>query len=147
VKPSTDPAASDDQPAGDAERREVTRFPLLLNAQCINHDGREVQVWLIDISQTGCQIFTGAALLTRQDAEIVLSYGDESRSGEVAWTAGMKAGVRFDLALPPLVISQLLTAKPSAPLQMEYCRDWLVDKFGRKLAPLPPLAKGGRTGL
>jgi hypothetical protein len=142
MKRGRDEAAADSA----AERRDGTRFPLLLNAQCIKPDGGEVQVWLTDISQTGCQIFTCADALTRKDAAIVLSYGDERRSGEIAWIAGMKAGVRFDLAIPPLAISHLLTARPSAPRQMKYYLDEPVDRFGRKLAPLPPLA-GRRNGL
>lgn len=147
MKRGIDPVGSDNEPEGDDERREATRFPLLLNAQCIKRDGSEMQVWLTDISQTGCQIFTCAEALTQKNAVVVLSYGDECRSGEIAWAAGTKAGVRFDLALPPLTVKHLLSARPSPLRQTEYRNDRPVDRFGRKLAPLPPIAKGRKIGL
>jgi hypothetical protein len=146
MKRSTDPGGSADEPIGDAERREGTRFPLLLNARCIRRDGREMQVWLTDISRTGCQIFACAELLKRQDTVVVLSCGDESRSGEIAWAEGPKAGVRFDLALPPFTIKHLLSARPKPVRQTEYSDDRPVDQFGRKLAPLPPIARCRRIG-
>jgi hypothetical protein len=147
LKRGTDPRELDDAPVGEDDRRDGTRFPLLLTAQCIKRDGKEMQVWLTDISHTGCQIFACAESLTRQESVVVVSYGDECRSGSVAWTEGMKAGVRFDLALPALTIKQLLTAKPSSSRPAERDFDRPVDQFGRKLAPLPRLGRGRRSGV
>ena len=146
MKRGVHPIAPKGEPAGADERRDGARFPLLLNAQCITVDGQELQVWLTDISHTGCQIFTCAESLKGQRAVVLVGYGDDGRAGEVAWASGMKAGVRFDLALSTLALNQLLTAKPVPPCKAELECDRPVDQFGRKLAPLPQLSRDRKLG-
>lgn len=128
-------------PAGASDRRAASRQAILLNAQCLVDPDHSSEVWLTDISNCGCQLFTHAGLLQGGKDVVILTYTGERRTGQVAWVSGMRAGLRFDLALPSVALEQLLTARPCRSLRPERGFGGLKDHFGRELAPLPDLAR------
>jgi hypothetical protein len=122
------------------DRRVADRLPIVVNAQCLarNHS---LDVWLIDVSHMGCQLFGRADQLQSGQQVVILYEGGEPHRGRVMWAAGTKAGMQFDLALPHEKLEQLLTLRPFPPLEPMRDFEKLVDQFGREVPPLPSLVK------
>lgn len=117
---------------GRPNRRGGSRKTLLLNARCRVSLGNSAEVWLLDLSTTGCRVFGRAGLLRLGQAIMIRPEGLAAQPGTVVWVAGEQAGVHFEQHLHPSVVDHLTSAKPAsqpkaAPL------DSLVDKFGRRL--------------
>lgn len=127
----------DKEAAGSSDRREEDRLSLVLNARCQFGQKQLSEVWLIDVSTTGCQLFNRPGLFRTGQQVVISHWHDRGFRGEVVWATDMKAGVRFASALPGDAIEGLLGASPSL-LPVRH-NDVPVDQFGRELAPLPPL--------
>jgi hypothetical protein len=138
---SSDKPEDKDGQIGAPERRAGERLPLILQAQCLVGYDRSSDVWLIDVSPSGCQLFACAGLLESGQEVVIHRNGDERHCGQVVWASGMKAGVRFDPAIPEDLLEQLLTGQPNPLAEPAPDSAKLVDRFGRELAPLPVLTK------
>jgi hypothetical protein len=123
------------------DRRVADRLPVIVNAQCFGGRDHSLDVWLVDISEKGCQLFGRADLLRSGQQVVILYDGGEAHAGRVMWAAGTKAGMQFDLALPHDKLEQLLKVRPLPSLEPVRDFDKLVDQFGRELPPLPSLVK------
>jgi hypothetical protein len=71
---------------------------------------------------------------------VIVRPDGERHRGEVAWVAGEKAGVQFDFVLPRLALKRLLSASEKGDRPAKDVEP-LVDRFGRKLAPLERLVR------
>jgi hypothetical protein len=136
------PAPGNDEPgqADSADRRERDRLPALVPITCVVCYDQTPNVWLIDISQTGCRLFARAGVFRDGEEVFIVRPDGERHRGEIAWVSGQNAGVQFDFVLPQLAFKRLLTAsgtvdRPTRDVER------LVDQFGRKVAPLEPLAR------
>lgn len=104
----------------------------MLDARCRVSFGNSAEVWLLDVSTTGCRVFGRAGLLRLDQTVIIRPHGLEPQSGTVVWVAGEQAGVHFEHPLHPSVVDHLTSASP--PSQPKAApRESLVDKFGRRL--------------
>lgn len=122
---------------GEANRRVTDRLPLVLNAQCLVGYDQASAVWLIDISQQGCQLFTSAGTLEDGQDIVILRNGGGRHQGRVVWVSGMKAGVRFRDAISTERLEHLLNLPPDQSREVSSDSDRILDRFGRELAPLP----------
>ena len=96
-------------PAVEADRRDVLRHPVTLTGGLSSAEGGPQPVTLTDISDRGCRIERPAALT--RDTVVTLSFGGYAPfSAHVAWTSPDAAGLRFDQALHPALIAQVLAA-------------------------------------
>lgn len=122
-----------------ADRRTSERFPLLIDSRCTIGGGRTAEVWLIDISRTGCQVFNYPGPFSPGAGVIVFDRHGKGLDGNVAWVSGTKAGVKFAVRL-----SDENFARMQEPAVAAYSAtddlDPMVDQFGRALAPLPSRA-------
>ncbi|MCW1430200.1 PilZ domain-containing protein [Novosphingobium sp. JCM 18896] len=118
-----------------ADRRTSERFPLLIDSRCTIGGGRTADVWLIDISRTGCQVFNYPGPFSPGAGVIVFDRHGEGVAGNVAWVSGTKAGVKFEIVLSDENFARIQERPPSAPSATEDL-DPMVDQFGRVLAPL-----------
>lgn len=123
-----------------ANRRASDRIAVVLGMECLLDSERRSDVWLLDLSASGCQLFAASGLFEDSQDIVLLRAIGESYAGRVAWTHGMKAGVAFDLALSNAALGSLLQM-PSAFLGPAPVFDRLTDRFGRDLAPLPTLRR------
>jgi hypothetical protein len=145
MRNSTDSVEQADRCCPTIDRRVANRLPIVVNAQCLGSRNHSLDVWLIDISQQGCQLLGGAGLLQSGQQVVILCDGGEAHRGRVMWAAGTKAGMQFDLALPHEKLEQLSTVRPIPSLEPARDFDKLVDQFGRELPPLPSLVKARKN--
>ncbi|RYE63074.1 MAG: PilZ domain-containing protein [Oxalobacteraceae bacterium] len=127
----------------DDERRLSDRFALTVNTRCRTGDGPLPEVWLLDISRKGCQLFGRQGAFRPGQDVILLNLAGAARSGRVAWTAQMKAGVEFDQVICAEVFAGMLDNPAIAEFDRSETEP-MKDQFGRKLAPLPPLGRAFR---
>lgn len=125
------------------ERRLGDRFALTFSTRCLTEEGQISDVWLLDLSRKGCQLFCHAGAFLPGQNVVVINHAGERHSGRVAWAAEMKAGVEFHRLICSDAFAGMLAFRPDPgpkaidPRPME-------DQFGRKLSPLPPLARAYR---
>jgi len=118
------------------------RQSLVLDAHCTSRADRSFDVFLLDISRGGCQIFTRTGLFSLGEEVFLSRNGSELQRGKVAWAEGMKSGVCFEIFLSPDTLQQLVASPSLAP--RPFVVDKLTDQFGRALAPLPALSRARR---
>jgi hypothetical protein len=128
-----------------ANRRSSDRIAVVLGVECLLDPERRSDVWLIDLSASGCQLFASSGLFQASQEIVLLRATGESHRGRVAWTDGMKAGVMFDLALSNAALGSLLETPVASPSPAPVF-DRLTDRFGRDLAPLPALRRRALRG-
>ena len=122
----------------DFERRLGARFSLTFSTQCRLDDGTLSDVWLVDLSREGCQLFTQPGKFVHGQSVIVMNLGDAAQVGRVTWTADMKIGIEFEEAIHARVFARILAYRsPAGSDQPE--TEPMHDQFGRRLAPLPRL--------
>lgn len=125
------------------DRRTESRRPILLNVRCRIAAGLSPEVWLTNLSDTGCQLILRAGVLM-VDQHIVIEPRElEGVPGLVKWTAETRAGIAFDIPLDQAMIDCLLATKPTAASPPERGRDEFVDRFGR---PLPEWPRSRNSG-
>lgn len=117
---------------GGPNRRGGSRKTLLLNARCRVSLGNSAEVWLLDLSTSGCRLFGRAGLLRLGQAVMIRPEGLEAHAGTVMWVSGEQAGVHFEQTLHPAVVDHLTSAKPPSQPKAVPLDSW-VDKFGRRL--------------
>ncbi|RZJ94824.1 MAG: PilZ domain-containing protein [Novosphingobium sp.] len=127
----------------DDERRLSDRFALMFNTRCRTGDGPMPEVWLLDLSRKGCQLFGRQGTFRPGQNVILLNLAGAARSGRVAWTAQMKAGVEFDQVICAELLAGMLDNPSIAECERSETEP-MEDQFGRKLAPLPPLGRAFR---
>ena len=118
------------------DRRLEARLPLVFGVKCTLDLGQDLDVFVMNISQSGCLVFAQAGLLRSEQHITLFRAGAEMRQGQVAWTSGTKAGVRFDLGISANYLDQLFAAQLP-----KVASDPFIDQFGRALAPLPGLGR------
>lgn len=123
-----------------ANRRERDRSPLIFRVTCVTYCDPAPDVWLTDVSLSGCRLFAREGMFRDGESIVIVRPDGERHRGEVAWVSKEKAGVRFDVVLPQAALNELVA---SAQMLARATNDSepLVDNFGRKLAPLIPLSR------
>lgn len=125
------------------ERRRDGRQRIHMSVRCRIAPGQSPEVWLTEISVTGCQIAIREGLLTQGQHVVVKAQGLEGLPGRVRWVLNESAGIAFEQPLHPAVLTHLLEGgqQPRA-----YRPDEFVDQFGRRMPtrPGPSLPTRGR---
>jgi len=133
---------------------------MLLNVHCRIASGLSPEVWLTNLSQTGCQLILRAGILHISQRIVIMPQetarpqarrsGDEKIApqpqrlpGTVKWTFEDRAGVQFDDPLDEETVARLLAAKPKSAVPPERARNEFVDQFGR---PLPDWPRARNSG-
>lgn len=81
---------------------------MLMNVRCRIAPGQSPEVWLTEISLTGCQIGVREGLLTEGRYVVIKAQGLEGLPGTVRWSLGEAAGIEFEQPLHPAVLAHLL---------------------------------------
>lgn len=134
------PAGDFDADQDPANRRERPRLPLIFRVTCVIYSDPNPDVWITDVSQSGCRLFAHAGMFREGESLVVVRPDGERHRGKVAWVSGERAGVRFDAALPHLALKQLLASSQMGDRALSELEP-LIDQFGRKLAPLIRLSR------
>jgi len=131
---------------------------MLLNVHCRIASGLSPEVWLTNLSTTGCQLILRAGILhlsqriviTPQEAtkQPARRSGDappppQHLPGTVRWVFEDRAGIQFDEPLDDETVKRLLAAKPISAAPPERARNEFVDQFGR---PLPDWPRARHSG-
>lgn len=91
----------------DFEHRGNERHPISLRGKCRTGRGLRDDVWISDISESGCCISTNGLHLSSGSPLVVRPDGLEGMISEVRWTEGLKAGVQFAEPLYTPVVEHL----------------------------------------
>jgi hypothetical protein len=134
---------------------------MLLNVHCRIASGLSPEVWLTNLSQTGCQLILRAGILhlsqrivitpqdntkqlTRRSSDTKIAPPPPQRlPGTVRWVFEDRAGIQFDEPLDKETVDRLLAAKPISAIPPERVRNEFVDQFGR---PLPEWPRARNSG-
>ena len=124
------------------DRRREGRQRLLTEVRCRLAPGQSPEVWLTEISVTGCQILVREGLIAQDQSVVIKPTGIEGLPGRVKWLLGEAAGIEFEQPLHAAVLAHLLTGgrAPSTYKGSEF-----VDQFGRRMPSRAPLAPSSRT--
>jgi hypothetical protein len=122
---------SDTVTCANPDRRTPGRTRLPMDVLCRIAPGRSPEVWLTEISLSGCQLKIRAGLLTARQYVAIKPPDIESLPGTVRWVQGGAAGVQFERPLHEAVLRHLLYEPPQSPAPRSH---QFVDRFGR---PLP----------
>ena len=133
---------------------------MLLNVHCRIASGLSPEVWLTNLSPTGCQLILRAGILHlsqrivitpqdttsppgRRSSDAKVVRPPQRLAGIVRWVFEDRAGVQFDEPLDEETVAQLLAAKPVSAVPPERARNEFVDQFGR---PLPDWPRARHSG-
>jgi len=116
------------------DRRREGRQRMLLEVRCRIAPGQSPEVWLTEISVTGCQILVREGLLAQGQYVVIKPKGIEGVPGIVRWILGEAAGIEFERPLHEAVLTHLLDGRQAAGA---YRSDEFVDRFGRRMPARP----------
>ncbi len=68
--------------------------------------GDETRIHMLDVSSGGAKIHSPKPLAT--GTNVLVSWDDQVKAARVAWSAGAKCGLRFNLPLDAGQVAQLL---------------------------------------
>jgi hypothetical protein len=116
------------------ERRRESRQRILMDVRCRIAPGQSPEVWLTEISVTGCQILIHEGLLEAGRNVVIKAKGLEGLPGTVRWVLGEAAGIAFEQPMHPAVLDHLLSggSQPAGYRSNEF-----VDQFGRRMPNWP----------
>lgn len=77
-------------------QRADLRVPLAADA-IVRHQGRALTARMLDLSRSGAAL--SAPVPPPRDAEVMLELGGMAIAGRIAWTAGSRFGLRFEIRL------------------------------------------------
>jgi hypothetical protein len=128
-----------------SERRRDERRRMLMSGRCRIAPGQSPEVWLIEISRSGCQITVREGLLARGQHVLIKTGGIAGLAGTVRWTRGEVAGIEFDEPLQAPLLELMVCGCPDTG---ECEPSELVDQFGRRMPSWPRKSQSGsRSGL
>jgi hypothetical protein len=133
---------SDAMTNANSDRRTLGRTRLPMDVLCRIAPGRSPEVWLTEISLSGCQLKIRAGLLTARQFVAIKPPDIEGLPGTVRWVQGGAAGVQFERPLHEAVLRHLLYEPPQSPAPRSH---QFVDRFGRPL-PRKPYDRGFSGG-
>ena len=105
-------------------------------------DDRKEQVFLYDLSISGCMIEISQGQLTIGDSVVVKLTHFVQAHGQVVWQIEQNAGVRFEAPLPDLLVERLGFQPNTTRFEDLAPR----DRFGRLLPSLPPYTQERHRG-
>lgn len=114
---------------------------MLMEVRCRIAPGQSPEVWLTEISVTGCQILVREGLLSQGQYVVIKPKGIEGVPGVVRWLLGEAAGVEFERPLHAAVLAHLLNGQYA---QNPYPSGDFVDRFGRRMPARPQYAAAPR---
>jgi hypothetical protein len=116
-----------------ADQRGAPRARLTVDAPCSVTPGTWPQVWLTDLSLSGCRLKVPGSPFSAGHRAVVNVKRLDGLSGTVVWSHRGAVGIRFDKPLHEAVRLFLL----SAPMADTTGFSNLSDHFGRPLPPWP----------
>ena len=127
------------------DRRTTDRKKTRQEVRCLTSLGPLPEIWLYDLSLSGCQVVMQNGRLTDGQVLTIRPEGIESLAATVRWVEGDRAGIEFAFPLYPSVFDRLLKSKidPDDVRRLESHE--LTDRFGRLMAPLPSLTIARRV--
>lgn len=123
------------------DRRRDGRQRIQMSVRCRIAPGQSPEVWLTEISVTGCQIAIREGLLTLGQPVVIKAKGLEGLPGAVRWVLNESAGIAFEQPLHPAVLDHLLDG--GSPPPTTYRPAEFVDQFGRRMPNWPRHPAGG----
>lgn len=105
-----------------------------MDVLCRIAPGRSREVWLTEISTTGCQVRFRKGLLAERQYVVIKPQGIEGLSGAVRWVLGEMAGIQFERPIHEAVLRLLLYEPAPRPAPRD---NGFVDRFGRRLPDRP----------
>lgn len=116
---------------------------MLMDVRCRIAPGQSPEVWLTEISVTGCQLAMREGVLTVGQYVVIKAKGLEGLPGTVRWILGEAAGIEFEQPLHPAVLSHLL--RGSAPTA--YKPPEVAGQQGGRMPVTRPAAFGRKSCL
>ena len=120
------------------ERRKHPRLETKQKADCINSEGRLPEVWLVDLTVSGCQVIIGKGHLEVNQHVVIRPNGFEGLPAVVRWIKDDRAGIEFASDLYPAVFNHLIEAKLDLQQSEAVSSMNFTDRFGRILPELRP---------
>lgn len=118
------------------ERRQADRQRMRMNVRCRIAPGQSPEVWLTEISITGCQIGVREGLLAAGRYVVIKAGGLEGLPGTVRWVLGEAAGIEFEQPLHPAVLDHLLSGSQPTAYKPAETAERRIDRpaqaFGRR---------------
>lgn len=122
-----------------SERRTTNRKKIRKEVRCLTSLGPLPEVWLSDLSLSGCQVVMRNGQLTAGQILMIRPEGLESLEATVRWVITDRAGIEFAYPLHPSVFDHLLKSKIDSDDIPQLASHDFTDQFGRLLPPLPSL--------
>lgn len=121
------------------ERRRSKRRCTNDEVRCLTSNGPLPEVWLVDLSTSGCQVVMRNGILRLGQSLLIRPESIEALAGTVRWINKDRAGIEFAFALHPSVFDHLLKAKVDPTHVAHFKDEQFQDRFGRAMPPLKPL--------
>lgn len=123
-----------------SERRVSNRRTIDQQVRCVTSAGPLPEVWLVDLSVSGCQVVMRGGTLIPGQALVVRPETLEALSATVRWVKESRAGLAFDHPLHESVFDHLVKSKVDPKMLASLGSTTPVDRFGRPMPQLQPLS-------
>ncbi len=120
------------------DRRKHPRLETNQKADCRDTDGLLPEVWLVDLTVSGCQVIIGKGHLAVGQKVVIRPDGFEGLPAAVRWIEDDRAGIEFASDLYPAVFDHLIEAKLNVQQFEAVSVMSFTDRFGRTLPELRP---------
>ena len=120
------------------DRRKHPRLETNQKADCANSDGSLPEVWLVDLTISGCQVIIEKGHVAVGQHVTIRPTGFEGLPAIVRWVEDDRAGIEFASDLYPAIFNHLTEAKLSLQQFETVSSMKFTDRFGRILPELRP---------
>ena len=120
------------------DRRKHPRLETNQKADFRDLDGILPEVWLVDLTVSGCQVIIGKGHLTVGQQVVIRPNGFDELPAIVRWIEDDRAGIEFANDLYPAVFDHLIESKLNVQQSEAVSVMNFTDRFGRTLPELRP---------
>ena len=120
------------------DRRKHPRLETNQKADCRDLNGNLPEVWLVDLTISGCQVIIGKGHLDIGQQVVIRPGAFDELPADVRWVREDRAGLEFASDLYPAVFNHLIEAKLDVRQTEAVSSMNFRDRFGRVLPELRP---------
>ena len=121
------------------DRRKHARLDTNQEVDCRNLEGKLPEVWLVDLTISGCQVIVREGQLVLGQQVVIRPDGFDGLAAIVRWMRDDRAGIEFASELDSSVFDHLIESKLNVQQSEAITSLNFTDRFGRILPGLRPL--------